>query len=248
MKKIKDHFSGHSQLYAQFRPHYPDDLYTYLFNQVSQQKKAWDCGTGNGQIASRLAEKFTRVYATDISEKQIAHAVKRDNIEYAIVRAEKTNFEDNTFDLVTVGQALHWFDFSAFFQEVKRTSRNEAVIAVWGYKLLEISAEIDPIIYDFYTNVTGPYWDQERRHIDEEYQNIAFPFEEIKAPRFTIEVKWSMAELEGFLNTWSSVQKYIKRNGENPVPGCVEKIRSVVPTDALEVKFPVFMRVGRVRK
>lgn len=249
MKKVKDHFSGHSQLYAQFRPQYPDALYDYLFGLVPQQEIAWDCGTGNGQVASRLAEKFVWVYATDISEKQIAHAIQQGNIKYMVTRAEKTSFEHNTFNLVTVGQALHWFDFHAFFQEVKRTCKDHAIVAVWGYKLLKVSPEIDPVIYDFYTNITGPYWDEERKHIDEEYQNIPFPFEEIEAPDFTIAVKWHVAELEGYFNTWSSVQKYIRQSGENPVPVLMAKIKPLVHTDdLLAIKFPVFMRVGRVRK
>lgn len=249
MKKVKDHFSGHSPLYAQFRPHYPDALYEYLFGMVSRPEIAWDCGTGNGQVARRLSEKFMKVYATDISEKQIEHAQKQNNIEYFISRAEKTRFGDDTFNLTTVGQALHWFDFPAFFQEVKRTSKNNALLSVWGYKLLKVSEEIDPLIDDFYTNITGPYWDKERKHIDTAYQNIPFPFEEIKAPHFTIEVRWNLSELEGFFNTWSSVQKYIKQNGKNPVPTLMKKIRTMVDTDdLLEVKFPVFMRVGRVRK
>lgn len=249
MKKIKDHFSGQAQLYAQFRPRYPDALYEYIFSLVPQQEVAWDCGTGNGQVASRLAEKFTQVYATDISEQQMAHAIRQDGIRYVVARAEKTNFADNTFDLVTVGQALHWFDFYAFYEEVKRTCKDHAILAVWGYKLLEVSSKIDPVIRDFYTNITGPYWDEERKHIDDAYQSIPFPFEEIKAPDFTIAVEWRLAEMEGYFNTWSSVQKYIRQNGTNPVPVLMAKIKSVVHSDdLLAVKFPVFMRVGRVRK
>lgn len=248
MKKVKDHFSAQSKLYARFRPHYPDELYAYLFDLVSEKEAAWDCGTGNGQVAIRLSEKFARVYATDISERQVTYAQKWDNVQYFVCRAEKTDFEVDTFNLITVGQALHWFDFKAFFQEVKRTSKNNAILAVWGYRLLKISDEIDPLIYDFYRNKVGPYWDQERKYVDEGYQNVPFPFEEIKAPEFTIKVRWTLAQLEGFLNTWSSVQKYMKQKGENPVPGVMKKIRPLWQAgQPVDVKFPVFMRVGKVK-
>ena len=42
-------------------------------------------------------------------------------------------------DLVTVAQALHWFDIQAFFSEVKRVLKNGGVLAAWTYGLLEVN-------------------------------------------------------------------------------------------------------------
>ncbi len=248
MKKVKDHFSTQSQLYAQFRPVYPEALYDYLYTLVPNREAAWDCGTGNGQVARHLAQTFNQVFATDISEKQIAQAPQQHNIQYLVTRAEETPFEDNTFDLTTVGQALHWFDFQSFFQEVKRVSGNKAILAVWGYGLLRISTTIDPLVHDFYQNIIGPYWDAERRHVDAAYQDIMFPFEEIESPSFTIATTWDINALEGFFNTWSSVQKCIKQTGKNPVPALIEKIRPLWKGELQAVNFPLFMRVGRISK
>jgi len=53
---MKDNFSTQSNEHARFRPGYPAALFTYLFNHCHHFDKAWDCATGNGQIALQLAD------------------------------------------------------------------------------------------------------------------------------------------------------------------------------------------------
>lgn len=115
-----DRFSGHADRYARYRIDYPDALYNYVLSFVNGRQSAWDCATGNGQVASTLARYFDQVEATDISQTQLEQALVLPNVRYQISRAEKTPFADNQFDLVTVGQALHWFDAEAFHREVRR--------------------------------------------------------------------------------------------------------------------------------
>src|SRR5258706_6836941 len=134
---MKDNFSTQSDKYAKYRPAYPDALYEYLLSIVPGRENAWDCGTGNGQIAQVLAQSFDKVFATDISRQQIDNAIIHPRIEYSVQPAEKTSFPDDSFDLVTVAQAIHWFDFQAFYQEVHRTIRNRGVLAVIGYGLIQ---------------------------------------------------------------------------------------------------------------
>jgi hypothetical protein len=47
----KDLFSNHASLYSKFRPSYPQELYDYVLSFVENRNKAWDCATGNGQVA-----------------------------------------------------------------------------------------------------------------------------------------------------------------------------------------------------
>lgn len=245
----KDNFSTQAALYAKFRPKYPAELYDFVLEKVKSFNTAWDCATGNGQVASRLAETFEQVFATDISQKQLDNAHQAENIHYSIAQAEKTAFPDNTFDLITVGQAIHWFDFERFFQEVRRIAKPEAIFAAWGYGTLTIdNAQANTLFQDFYQTQIGEYWDSERRFIDEEYRSIPFPFEIIESPTFAMEYEWTLAELEGYLNTWSSVQKYIKIHHENPVDAFIESLRAIYKsTDIFMVNFPIFMKMGEVK-
>ncbi len=241
---MKDRFSKQASAYAAFRPTYPKALYEFIVGHVSARGKAWDCATGNGQVARDLAPYFKEIHATDMSVEQIKKAVPGENIFYSVSPAEKTTFPDNTFDLITVGQALHWFRFEEFYAEVRRVAKRNALLAVWGYGLLKIRPDIDEVISDFYVDIVGPYWDQERKHVDQCYDSIPFPFQEMSSPEFSMPFSWTIKEFEGYLNTWSSVQKYIQANGINPVDDVVKKIEPIWNGDREAVSFPLFVRLG----
>ena len=247
---VKDLFSEHSDIYAKYRPLYPKELYDFILAYVSHREMALDCGTGNGQAAGILSGFFKEVHATDISEKQIQNAIQRPNLRYHICNAEKTPFLDNTFDLITSATAVHWFHFGHFFKEMKRVGKNESLFACWGYNVFRTDEpELNKLINKFYTQTIHDYWDPERKHVDEEYKNIPFPFKEIKSPGFATYLKWDLNTLEGYLNTWSAVQHYIRKNNINPVNELMQEIRSKLGEDVeLQMTFPVFLRLGIIKK
>ena len=245
---MKDNFSKQADIYAKYRPHYPQELFDVILQQIERNKNVWDCATGNGQSAKVLATYFENVFASDISQKQIDNAGQAENIYYSVQPAEQTNFAGDTFDLITVSQALHWFATEAFYKEVKRVSKPPAVFAAWAYSLLYISPEIDGLIRSFYTNVIGPYWDTERKYVDEEYKTIPFPFKEITAPKFDMEYYWTIEEVEGYLNTWSALQKFIAANNYNPVPDVIKRIIPYWKNERMKISFPLHIRMGLIEK
>lgn len=245
---MKDNFSKQADIYAKYRPSYPEKLFDYILQYTSKKQNAWDCATGNGQSAKMLARYFENVFATDISRKQIEHADTAPNIYYSLQPAEQTDFADNMFDLVTVSQALHWFATDKFYAEVRRVSRPGSIFAAWAYSLLNISPPIDKLIHSFYTGTVGPYWDAERKFVDEQYKTIYFPFREIVFPSFNMEYYWTIHELEGYLNTWSALQKFIAANDYNPVNALIGEIKQYAGDGKLKIIFPLHIRVGRIEK
>lgn len=245
---MKDNFSVKADLYARYRPRYPARLFDFILDQVKERNQAWDCATGNGQTALELAKHFKMVSATDISGKQLENAVQTSNIFYSLQPAEQTNFPDNNFDLITVSQALHWFDFDKFYNETKRTAKKKAWIAAWMYALLKISPGIDELIHAHHYGTLEKHWDKERKFVDLNYTSIPFPFDEITCPSFQIEYAWTIDELEGYLNTWSALQKFITDKGYNPVDELIGRIKPLWTTTAMKVIFPVYMRMGKINK
>lgn len=244
---MKDNFSTQSADYAKFRPVYPQALIDYLISLCEDHKYCWDCGTGNGQFALQLAEKFEKVFATDISQRQLDNATQKSNIEYSKQPAEQTNFSDKHFDLITVAQAAHWFDHARFNEEVKRILKSNGVVALFGYGLVQVEGEVGQIIKDFYWNVTKPFWDPERNHIEAKYTTIPYPYMEIdNVPNFDIKKELSLDELVGYISTWSAVQHYIKKNGHTPIDALRSDLNGVWKSGTREVIFPVFTRMGRV--
>jgi ubiquinone/menaquinone biosynthesis C-methylase UbiE len=246
----KDLFSNQASLYAQYRPGYPRGLYEYIIQQVTNRQLAWDCATGNGQAAVELAQYFEKVIATDISEKQLQQAQPHEKITYSITTAEQTPFADNSFDCITVAQAYHWFKFDEFGKEVKRVAKPDAIVAIWGYSLVVCEDDaVNTLINTFYRGTVGAYWDKERRYIDEHYTTVPFPYEPLPAKEFRISVQWNRQQLAGYFNTWSSVQHFIKANQYNPVNELAVEIEKVWGNDeAKDFYFPLFLKLGRVRK
>lgn len=240
---MKDNFSGHADDYAKYRPSYPDEVYEFLKQNISTFNCAWDCATGNGQVASRLSEFFDRVEATDMSKEQMDQAPRKSAIHYSIQTAEKVNFKNEIFDLIIVAQAVHWFDFDKFYSEVKRCLKPEGLLVLMGYQLLNINPETDKVIRYFYDDVIGPYWDPERKHLDANYQSIPFPFQEITTPEFKITYTWTIEHLLGYLRTWSAVKHYEKEKKNDPVKIVENDLRKSFG-DQNDVTFPIIFRAG----
>ncbi len=247
MKDALDKFSKQAATYKKYRPAYPLDLFDFINANCKAKNLAWDCGTGNGQVANRLANTFKNVFATDISEKQIQHAIQKPNITYAIERSEQTSLTNQSVDLITVAQAIHWFDFDAFYKEVKRVLKPHGTIAIWGYGLLRINPVINKLIDTFYNDVIGIYWNKERRHIDKNYDAVPFDFTPIKSyQKYTIETQWTLSQLAGYFNSWSSVQNYMKvHNDINPVNELISQIAKVWKTKSTPIHFPIFLKIGK---
>ena len=214
---FKDHFTKQSDGYAKYRPDYPDGLFEFLASVSPSKELAWDCATGNGQAANGLAKYFAKVIASDGSEKQIKNAAQNEKIIYKVFPAEKVEIKSSTVDLITVAQALHWFNFDKFYLEAKRILKEGGVIAAWMYDLIRVSPEIDLITKKFDKEILVKYWPAERRLYYDHYESIPFPFKKLNAPEFEMTAEWTLENLLGFLSTWSAVQKYKERENSDPL-------------------------------
>ncbi|MTI39489.1 class I SAM-dependent methyltransferase [Fulvivirga lutimaris] len=243
---MKDNFSGHAAYYARFRPAYPEALYNFILANTEGRELAWDCATGNGQVASELSKHYNRVQATDLSERQIDNAIEKGNVDYSVQVAEQTSFDDNSIDLITVGQAYHWFDFEKFHNEAKRVLKPDGTIALFGYGLHEVDDKVNELMNHFYHDIVGPYWDDERKYIDEQYKNTPFPYHEIVSPEFEFTAKWSVDHYIGYIKTWSAVKHFEKAKGFDPVDDLEKEIRKYWNEKLKLIKFPIFLRLGKV--
>lgn len=248
MENFKDNFSKQSNAYQKYRPSYPKELFEYVSGLCPQHNSAWDCATGNGQSAKGLADYFEKVYATDPSEQQISNAHSSSKIIYRVEKAENSSLENNSVDLITVAQALHWFDFEKFYSEVKRVLKPKGIIAVWTYNLPKISPEIDKLILHFHDNIICEFWQKENQFVSEEYQTIPFPFKEIKSPSFKFQKEITLEDLKGLLISWSATQRYKDQNGTDPLL-LIENDLKNFWNKADETKlatWSIFLRAGRI--
>jgi SAM-dependent methyltransferase len=248
MKPYADHFSRLAPAYASCRPSYPDELFAYLSEISSRRELAWDCAAGTGQATVPLTRFFRRVIATDASSAMIDNASAHPSVEYRVAPAEASGLEPESVDLVTVAQALHWLDVEPFYAEVERVLVPDGVLAVWTYgrQYLDHKA-MDSILERFYTDIVGPYWPGERRHVESGYRTLRFPFPELDPPAFAMQEEWTLSELLGYLRTWSATQRFRETQGHDPVDQLEGELAPLWgnPASVWRIRWPLSLRVGR---
>lgn len=241
-------FSVNSELYAGARPVYPAELFSYLSSLCKGDERAWDCAAGSGQAAIGLSAHFNEVKATDISREQIANSFSHSRVEYSVQPAEKTDFADNSFDLVCVAQALHWFKYDKFYPEVKRVLKPGGIFAAWGYSWPLINEQIDSIIEEKVLKVLRPYWAEENKLLWDGYRDVPFPFLELEPPPFVLKINWSCTELFNYMRSWSAGRLCIEELGEAPFKEAQLAAAALYGAEGekREVKMNLFLRVGEM--
>lgn len=245
---FKDHFSKQAAEYAKFRPRYPTAMFEYLGTIAPARRLAWDCATANGQAAVGLAEVFDRVIATDASEKQIAEAEGHKRVYYRVAPAENSQIESATVDVITVAQALHWFDLARFYLEVERVLKPNGVFAASAYRFFHITPAIDDLVNRrYYDEIIGPFWPAERALIMN-FEQLPFPFPELETPLFEMSLDWTLDHLLGYLRSWSASQRFIAANNRDPLNEIADDLRAAWgdPTQSRRVVWALTLRVGKI--
>jgi SAM-dependent methyltransferase len=245
---FNDHFSTHASGYARSRPTYPAAFFAELARLAPGRALAWDAGTGNGQAAVALADLFERVVATEPSAAQLAAAPPHPRVSYHQSAERAAMLADASVDLVTVAQAVHWFDRPAYYAEVRRVARPGAVVALWTYTSCEITPEIDAAVNRFDDDVVGPYWPPETLHCRNGYRDFDFPFVEMPFPAAKMELEWDLDGLVDYLATWSATARYRKDKERDPIPELRAELLALWGEATLRrhVVWPMPGRIGRV--
>ena len=246
MSAFHDHFSNSAADYSAYRPTYPPAFIAAIAGLCSHHNLVWDVGTGNGQAALLLTDHFDDIVATDASSQQIANAITHHRITYSVAKESDSGLVDHSVDLITVAQALHWFDLDAFYAEVHRVLKRDGVLAAWTYGNATIDAEVDPIYEDFYSNRVGRYWPPERHHVLAGYRELPFPFDEMKTENWQTTANLTRDELIGYVGTWSAIANARQAESRNPVDELSESLKAIWPNEVKKtVSWPISVRVGR---
>lgn len=245
--EYKNLFNINSELYSRIRPQYPKELYTYLNSLCTEHKSAWDCACGNGQVSKDLILYFDKIYATDVSENQIKNAIEVDGIEYSFQSSETTNFQNNTFDLICVAQALHWFDYDKFWPEVKRVLKKNGIFAAFGYSWFSIENNIDLIIRKEFLEKISSYWAPQNKILWDHYSKISFPFAKLDIPDIEMIVEYNLDELFTYMQSWSATRLYIEENDDNFYFEAYEKVKKAwgEPNIKKKIKMDFCLLIGR---
>jgi hypothetical protein len=215
-------------------PEYPAALYDFLLQLVPARELAWDCGTGTDHAARALAPHFVRVVATDSS----------------VADAETPHqFAPASVDLVTVAQTAHWFQTGAFYETVSAALKPNGVIAIWGYGFCSISPPIDAILHSYRREFLTPYWSEPNTSALEGDWQLPFPFASVATPHFQMSTTWNLAQLKGYLDSWSATQAYKVWIGRDPYGAIEASLLSAWgdPTRSRQIAWDLTVLIGRNR-
>lgn len=144
-------FTGKAQVYAQFRPSYPNSLIEYLFNELKFTKNSIvaDIGAGTGKLSKLLLNAGLNVTCVEPNEnmRQISIELLSSFENFVSVKApaENTTLKSQSIDFITVAQAFHWFDQVEFKKECQRILKPSGkVVLIWNSRIPDcpISSEI----------------------------------------------------------------------------------------------------------
>ena len=243
-----DKFSDYSDLYARARPVYPDTLFDAIARDLPGRNLAWDCGTGNGQAAVRLAKYFDRVHATDPSPQQIGNAVRVANVDYRIGQAEECDLPSQSVDLILVAQALHWFDRDRFYSEAHRVLKTNGRLAVIGYDWFYITPEIDQTVWETLLGPIRPFWAKNDLLVFDGYRSIEFPFTEVPVPAVAFHLEWDLQQLISYICSLSSTRAAIRELGDQFVHHAQRELERSWGDGSSKrrVVMPLHIRCGRL--
>lgn len=239
-------FGGHAADYVRFRPHYPDALFAELARRAPALDEAWDCGTGSGQAAVGLAAHFRHVLASDPDAQQLDAAKPHERVTYRHLVEEPRDLVDGRFELVTVAQALHWFELEPFYATVRRVLAPGGLFATWCYSLLEVEPGFDALVRELHDVTLAADWPPPRAHVLDGYRSLPLPYQEEPFPAFALEAELTCAATLGYLATWSGVHAHRRRTGVDPLLALAPALQQAWgPAERRPVRWPLHVRVAR---
>jgi SAM-dependent methyltransferase len=168
-------------------------------------------------------------------------------VTYRVASESESGLPDRSVDLVTVAQALHWFNMPRFFDEARRVLKPGGVVAVWCYTRHRLGNPFDAVLDRFYSETVGPYWPPEREIVEAGYRTIPFPFDDLAPPNCVMEQQLTLDGLLNYQSTWSATKRFEQARGFTPIPALKQDLLPLWgdPEQPRRVTWPLKIRIGR---
>jgi SAM-dependent methyltransferase len=223
--------------YDATRPRYTSEIFKEIINKCTSFTNYLDIACGTGQLLIPLAPNFKKSIGIDISDEQIKKAKinSKDISNTYCYTADTYNTldlliqenlfnksETKMFDLITIGQAYHWFEEEKLLTYIyeKLLSPN-GILVITGYKKqhFKVTDKLYNCFEDFIKKLK-PYFECDVDFNDSGYErsNPLFGkfFKSVDKKYFEEECELSIQDLIKFIKSWSGYYNYLKDNNEDP--------------------------------
>lgn len=266
--------AAHAAAYAKFRPQTPASVVDRICSFLKEKyegslRAAADVGCGSGQSTQILSPHFTSVTGLDVSPAQTSEAIKlntKPNVSFVTSSAEKLPFSNNSLQLITAGQACHWFDLPVFYKEVDRVLVPGGVLALYGYLFPQpihgdLTEKLYQIVNHMYISELNGYIHQGSKEVyleqygADKYKLIYDDVLEIRDDTHFVDKTTTVAELTGYISSWSGFQNFESKCGSAAAQNILEDFQNRImstlnvatsPEDTqICLRFKYFLLMGR---
>src|SRR5262249_13952409 len=114
--------------------------------------------------------------------------------------------EEQSVDLMTCSQALHWFEsLDGYYREVRRVLRPGGTFAVWCFTAPKVDARVDAIVHGLFNDAElWKPWSYWRSVLESGYRELPSPLNaSVRRPlQYTMSEDWNLTQLKNYLHTW----------------------------------------------
>ena len=132
-------FNNRVENYIKYRPGYPTEIIDFLKKEIGLKTSYLiaDIGSGTGILSELFLKNGNEVFGVEPNEEMRQAAEKLlkeyDNFHSINGKAENTNLDDNSIDLITAGQSFHWFNNERTRKEFKRILKPDRfTVLIWN--------------------------------------------------------------------------------------------------------------------
>lgn len=245
--RVESIFGKAAELYHRYRPGISLNSAKMIAAITPGHDLALDVATGTGQVAARLLPHFSHVIGIDHDPRLIAEALRHSTVDYRVGNALQLRVDSGSVDLLTVGNALHWFDQAAFWKEVERVLKPGGVLAVLQHKrTFTGSKEFDELVEKDLGEILRPYGDPRMCAGRKNFEMTRLPFPSGPAVRDFVAFTWALTDFKDYLGTMSQNILYREVHGEPPTKSLDDRLSEAwgeeVPTR--RVVFPYLLRTA----
>ena len=144
MSDPTNRFSTKVENYVKYRPSYPPAVIALLASEcgLTPDSIIADVGSGTGIFSELLLRNGNTVYGVEPNRGMRAAATRllQNHVSFHSIdgQAEATGLSESSVDLITAGQAFHWFDQGPTRREFVRILRPAGWVALlWNERLLD---------------------------------------------------------------------------------------------------------------
>ena len=207
-------FSGRAEDYARYRPGYPEQVISLLETKIDfdSSKDIADIGCGTGILSRLFLNNGNLVFGVEPnedmrtkSEKLLSKFINFISVDGA---AEDTHLATNSVDMISVGQAFHWFDHKKTKKEFKRILRKGGyIVIIWNER--KNNTPLMKAINKMLKSIGDEHHEAEKDLMDKDLLNTFFG----KEAAYSTFPNFQMLDLAGLKGRIQSIS-YVPETGQ----------------------------------